>query len=98
MRHQEPLRISCDGCSGGCDDCLVEFFMAEREAQVVRLGGDDAARSTARTAPTAPTPRPLDADLQQALTTLIAAGLHPKVLTIRPHHPDRQAREAREAG
>jgi hypothetical protein len=82
MRHQQPLRISCDGCSGGCDDCLVEFFLAEREAQVVRLGGEEAARSTASTAAT---PRPLDADLERALTTLIAAGLQPKVLAVRPN-------------
>jgi hypothetical protein len=61
---------------------LVEFFMAEREAQVVRLGGDEGARSTA---PTAATPRPLDADLEQALATLIAAGLQPKVLAVRPN-------------
>jgi hypothetical protein len=82
MRHQEPVRISCDGCSGGCDDCLVEFFMAEREAQVVRLGGEEAARPKASTAAT---PRPLDADLEQALATLIAAGLQPKVLAVRPN-------------
>jgi hypothetical protein len=82
MRHQQPLRISCDGCSGGCDDCLVEFFLAEREAQVVRLGGEEAARSAASTAAT---PRPLDADLERALTTLMAAGLQPKVLAVRPN-------------
>jgi hypothetical protein len=82
MRHQEPVRISCDGCSGGCDDCLVEFFMAEREAQVVRLGGEEGTRPSASTSATS---KPLDADLEQALATLIAAGLRPKVLTVRPN-------------
>jgi hypothetical protein len=83
MRHQEPLRISCDGCPGGCDNCLVEFFTAEREAQVVRLGGEDAA--DAKAASTAATQRPLDPDLDRALATLIAAGLHPKLLAVRPN-------------
>src|SRR6266540_2845547 len=82
MRHQEPLRISCDGCPGGCDNCLVEFFTAEREAQVVRLGGEDAA--DAKAASTAATQRPLDPDLDRALATLIAAGLHPELLAVRP--------------
>jgi hypothetical protein len=62
---------------------LVEFFMAERKAQVVRLGGDDAARSAAAAA--AATSQPLDPDLERALTTLIAAGLQPKVLAVRPN-------------
>jgi hypothetical protein len=83
MKRQEPLRISCDGCPGGCDDCLVEFFMAEREALVVRLGGgDEAERATA--APTT-TPRPLDADLERALEALTAAGLQPTVLSVHPN-------------
>jgi hypothetical protein len=83
MKRQEPLRISCDGCPGGCDDCLVEFFMAEREALVVRLGGgDEAERPTA--APTT-TPRPLDADLERALEALTAAGLQPTVLSVHPN-------------
>jgi hypothetical protein len=81
MRHQEPLRISCDGCPGGCDDCLVEFFLAEREAQVVRLGSEEAAPSKA--ASTAATRRPLDPDLERALAALVAAGLHPKVVAVR---------------
>ena len=42
MGREEPLRISCDDCPGGteCRDCLVEFFLTERNARVVRLGGD----------------------------------------------------------
>ena len=40
MGREEPLRISCDDCPGGteCRDCLVEFFLGERNARVVRLG------------------------------------------------------------
>ncbi len=83
MGHQEPLRISCDGCAGGCDDCLVEFFLAEREAQVVRLGGEEAARSKAPSTVTAR--QPLDPELQRALATLVAAGLKPKVVAVRPN-------------
>jgi len=42
MGREEPLRISCDDCPGGseCRDCLVEFFLGERNARVVRLGND----------------------------------------------------------
>jgi hypothetical protein len=86
MRHQEPLRISCDGCPGGCDNCLVEFFMAEREAQVVRLGGEEGASSKpAFTASTAAVQPPLDPELEQALATLVAAGLNPTVVAVRPN-------------
>src|SRR4029450_13702551 len=55
MGREEPLRISCDDCPGGseCRDCLVEFFLGERNARVVRLGND----------PVVPTPD-LDPDLQ----------------------------------
>jgi hypothetical protein len=84
MKRQEPLRISCDGCPGGCDDCLVEFFMAEREALVVRLGGGDDERQTAASTAT-PAARPLDADLERALAVLTAAGLDPTVLSVRPN-------------
>jgi hypothetical protein len=84
MKRQEPLRISCDGCPGGCDDCLVEFFMAEREALVVRLGGGEDERQTAASTAT-PAPRPLDADLERALAALAAAGLDPTVLSVRPN-------------
>src|SRR4029453_13682787 len=42
MGREQPLRISCDDCPGGseCRDCLVEFFLTERNARVVRLGPD----------------------------------------------------------
>jgi hypothetical protein len=62
---------------------LVEFFMAEREALVVRLGGGDEAERP--TAASTATPRPLDADLERALATLAAAGLQPTVVTVRPN-------------
>ena len=34
MGREEPLWISCDDCPGGneCRDCLVEFFLGERNA------------------------------------------------------------------
>jgi hypothetical protein len=85
MRHQEPLRISCDGCAGGCDDCLVEFFMAERDATVVRLGGAEPAGTRTPTAST-PAPRqPLDPELERVFGALEAAGLQPKLVAVRPN-------------
>jgi len=75
MGREEPLRISCDNCPGGldCRDCLVEFFVGERDAQVVRFAGDAGQ-------PVAPE---LDADLRLAFETLAAAGLDPQVVA---HH------------
>jgi hypothetical protein len=74
MGREEPLRISCDDCPGGneCRDCLVEFFLGERNARVVRLGAD-------ATRPTAD----LDPDLQAAFDTLTTHGLHPQVVAHR---------------
>ena len=71
MGREEPLRISCEDCPGGteCRDCLVEFFLGERNARVVHLGNDPA-RPVAD----------LDPDLQAALDTLSAHGLHPEVV------------------
>ena len=71
MGREEPLRISCDDCPGGsgCRDCLVEFFLGERNARVVRLGNG-------------PTPD-LDPDLQAAFDTLTAHGLQPQVVAHR---------------
>jgi hypothetical protein len=77
MGREEPLRISCEHCPGGSEcwrDCLVEFFLVERDARVVRLDGD-AARA-----------RPADAlepDLRRALDTLAAHGLDPTVVAHR---------------
>jgi hypothetical protein len=74
MGREEPLRISCDDCPGGteCRDCLVEFFLGERNARVVRLGGDPA-----------PVAADLDPDLQAAFDTLTAHGLEPQVVAHR---------------
>ena len=85
MRHQEPLRISCDGCPGGCDDCLVEFFTAERDAQVVRLGKEEAGRSSPAPRGASASRRPLDPELERALGLLTAAGLDPRVLAVHPN-------------
>jgi hypothetical protein len=74
MGREEPLRISCDDCPGGaaCRDCLVEFFLGERDARVVRLGGE-AGRPTGD----------LEPDLRRALDTLAAHGLEPRVVAHR---------------
>ena len=41
MAYDEPLRITCEGCPRGADcDCLVEFILAERDAEVVRFDAD----------------------------------------------------------
>jgi hypothetical protein len=71
MGREEPLRISCDDCPGGsgCRDCLVEFFLGERNARVVRLGNG-------------PTPD-LDPDLQAAFDALTSHGLQPQVVAHR---------------
>jgi hypothetical protein len=76
MGREEPLRISCDDCPGGgeCRDCLVEFFLTERNARVVRLGPD------------VPATAELDADLQAAFHTLTAHGLAPQVVAHRRHN------------
>ena len=75
MGREEPLRISCDDCPGGteCRDCLVEFFLGERNARVVRLGAD----------PASPVVADLDPDLQAAFDTLTAHGLQPQVVAHR---------------
>ena len=77
MGREEPLRISCDDCPGGteCRDCLVEFFLGERNARVVRLGSDPV-----------PAAGGLDADLQAAFDTLTANGLSPQVVAHRRHN------------
>jgi hypothetical protein len=77
MGREEPLRISCDDCPGGddCRDCLVEFFLGERNARVVRLGSD-AGRAAGD----------LDPDLQRALDILTAHGLEPQVVAHRSHN------------
>jgi hypothetical protein len=77
MGREEPLRISCDDCPGGpdCRDCLVEFFVGERDAQVVRFAGAQGEGPWAGLG--------LEPDLTQALDALAAAGLAPEVLARR---------------
>jgi hypothetical protein len=76
MGREEPLRISCEDCPGGaeCRDCLVEFFLGERDARIVRLNGD-----AGRAGPAAV----LEPDLRRALDTLAAHGLEPTVVAHR---------------
>jgi hypothetical protein len=77
MGREEPLRISCEHCPGGSEcrrDCLVEFFLGERDARVVRLDGD-----AARARPSGD----LEPDLRRALDTLAAHGLDPTVVAHR---------------
>ncbi|HEV8653373.1 MAG TPA: hypothetical protein VG276_29245 [Actinomycetes bacterium] len=78
MAHNdELLRISCDGCPGGaaCQDCLVDFILAERDALVVQLraGTEGGSRTLGA----------LEPELEHALNTLIGAGLQPELLAVR---------------
>jgi hypothetical protein len=79
MGREEPLRISCDNCPGGteCRDCLVEFFLTERNARVVRLGSEAVPATVATD---------LDPDLQAAFDTLTTHGLTPQVVAHRRHN------------
>jgi hypothetical protein len=83
MGREEPLRISCDDCPGGaeCRDCLVEFFLAERNARIVRLGNDPVLTAVTN----------LDADLQAVFDTLTAHGLTPQVVAHRTHNGNARA-------
>ena len=74
MADQKPLRITCD-CpeTQAYEDCLVHFFLAEREAPVVPLPGQPAQpAATVRLPP----------DLATVLAALNAAGLGPVVLDV----------------
>ena len=75
MGREQPLRISCDDCPGGpeCRDCLVEFFVGERDAPVVRFAGDADAQPRGA----------LEPDLRRALDALAAAGLAPQGVAYR---------------
>jgi hypothetical protein len=76
MGREEPLRISCEDCPGGadCRDCLVEFFLGERDARIVRLDGDAGRPRTSEV---------LEPELRRALETLTAHGLRPTVIAHR---------------
>jgi hypothetical protein len=69
----ETLRITCTQCNENaeCDDCLVHFFLSERDATVTPFSG-----------PVAAEPAALPADLAKALGNLAAAGLGPEVLGV----------------
>ena len=66
----ETLRITCTQCNDNaeCDDCLVHFFLSERDATVTPFSA-----ATAE-------PAGLPADLARALGNLAAAGLGPEVI------------------
>jgi hypothetical protein len=70
----ETLRITCTQCNENaeCDDCLVHFFLAERDATVTPFAG--------AVAPVPSEPAGLPADLAKALGNLAAAGLGPEVI------------------
>jgi hypothetical protein len=78
MAYDEPLRITCEGCPRGATcDCLVDFILAERDAEVLPL--DAAALPRRRRAQDLD----LDADLARAFHALAADGLEPELLSVR---------------
>ncbi len=83
MAENQPLRITCASCPGGraCDDCLIGFFVRERDAPVVHFDFD--------APPAAPPPPPaggvvakLDPDLAVVLRALADGGLGPTVVAV----------------
>jgi hypothetical protein len=80
MAYDEPLRITCEGCPRGATcDCLVDFILAERDAEVLPLdAGTPARRRRARELD-------LDPDLALAMRALAGAGLEPELLALRPN-------------
>ena len=82
MGREEPLRISCDDCPArtGAGTALVEFFLAERNARIVRLGNDPVPTAVTNATPTSrlpSTPSPL--------------GLTPQVVAHRTHSSSTRA-------
>ena len=76
-----PPAITCGRCDSpdsDCRNCLVEFFLGERGARIVRLDRE-ADRSTG--------PTTIGPDLRTALETLRAAGLEPRVTSTRRSAP-----------
>ena len=84
MRDQTPLRISCSECESGgtCEDCLVAFFTADRDAEVVPLTGRATTRRGRR-----PTDAALPDDLAAAFATLQSADLDPELLSLTTNDP-----------
>ena len=76
MADQTPLRISCQ-CPDDevSEDCLVHFFLAQRDASVHQLG--------AQPAPEVPVPSDLPGDLAAAFTAFERAGMAPVLLDLR---------------
>lgn len=87
MADQPLLEVNCTNCPGNqaCEDCVVRFFLAERDAPVVSLAGRGVVRRVtgdpAEGATGQPTPL-LPPDLADALLLLQATGLAPEVLSI----------------
>jgi hypothetical protein len=78
MAYDEPLRITCEGCPRGATcDCLVEFILAERDAEVLPL--DTSALPRRRRG----RELDLDADLALAMQALAGADLEPELLSLR---------------
>jgi hypothetical protein len=76
MAYDEPLRITCEGCPRGATcDCLVDFILAERDAEVLPIGAALPRRRGREL--------DLDADLARAMGTLAGAGLEPELLSVR---------------
>jgi hypothetical protein len=75
MADSTPLRITCTTCTGDehSEDCLVHFFLTERDATIVPLTGPAAE------------PVQLPADLATALHNLASAGLAPEVIDVQPN-------------
>lgn len=83
MANDEPLRITCEGCPRGATcDCLVDFILAERDAEVLPLDPASPRRRRARELD-------LDADLSLALHALAGAALEPELLAVRPNDVSR---------
>lgn len=80
MAYDEPLRITCEGCPRGATcDCLVDFILAERDAEVLSL--DAAAPQRRRRS----RDLDLDADLAAAFDAIAGAGMEPELLALRPN-------------
>jgi hypothetical protein len=77
MANDEPLRITCEGCPRGATcDCLVDFILAERDAEVLPIGASSAPRRRRSRE------LDLDADLALAMHTLASAEMEPELLSV----------------
>jgi hypothetical protein len=101
MADQTVLEVNCTSCPGNqaCEDCLVRFILAERDAAVVPLPRRGAASRATMPAPYVPNlpavpampaarpsaVAPLPADLAEVLALLQGAGMEPDVLAVEEH-------------